>query len=87
LTVRQVAKGRDAFVHVLNRLRESGVVVPAWFAQLPIAGEYLDLWWRANLSNPEALTEWLRGVNTENLTSWTCYTVSSSTPLRRSRFP
>ena len=28
LTVRQVAQGSDAFVHVLNRLRESGVVVP-----------------------------------------------------------
>jgi predicted PurR-regulated permease PerM len=71
LTVRQVAQGSDAFVHVLNRLRESGVVVPAWLAQLPIAGEYLDLWWRANLSNPEALKEWLRGVNIENLTTWT----------------
>lgn len=58
-------------MHLLNRLRENGVVVPAWFAQLPIAGKYLDLWWRANLSNPEALTEWLRGVNIESLTSWT----------------
>lgn len=71
LTVRQVAQGSDAFVHVLNSLRESGVVVPGWLVQLPIAGEYLDLWWRANLSNPEALKEWLRGVNIENLTSWT----------------
>ena len=71
LTVHQVAQGSEAFVHVLNRLRESGVVVPAWLAQLPIAGEYLDLWWRANLSNPEVLTEWLRGVNIENLTAWT----------------
>jgi predicted PurR-regulated permease PerM len=71
LIVRQVAQGSDAFLHVLNRLRESGVVVPTWFAQLPIAGKYLDLWWRANLSNPEALTELLRGVNIESLTNWT----------------
>jgi predicted PurR-regulated permease PerM len=71
LIVRQVAQGSDAFLHVLNRLRESGVVVPAWFAQLPIAGKYLVLWWRANLSNPEALTELLRGVNIESLTNWT----------------
>lgn len=40
-------------------------------AQLPIAGRYLDLWWRTNLSNPDVLVEWLRGVNIENLTSWT----------------
>lgn len=71
LTAHQVAQGGEAFVHVLNRLRESGVVVPAWLAQLPIAGEYLDLWWRANLSNPEVLTEWLRGIKIENLTAWT----------------
>lgn len=58
-------------MHVLDRLRESGVAVPAWLAQLPVAGKYLDLWWRANLSNPEVLTEWLRGVNIENLTTWT----------------
>lgn len=69
LTVRQVAQASDAFVHVLDRLRESGVAVPAWLAQLPIAGKYLDLWWRANLSNPEVLTDWLRGLNIEDLTT------------------
>jgi predicted PurR-regulated permease PerM len=39
--------------------------------QLPVAGAYLDSWWRSNLSNPEVLVEWLRGVNIENLTAWT----------------
>jgi predicted PurR-regulated permease PerM len=71
LTVHQIAQGSDAFVRTLNRLRESGIAVPAWLAQLPIAGQYLDLWWRTNLSNPDVLVEWLRGVNIENLTSWT----------------
>jgi predicted PurR-regulated permease PerM len=71
LTVHQLGQGSKALVHVINRLRESGVVVPAWLAQLPIAGGYLDLWWRANLGNPEVLTEWFRGVNIENLTAWT----------------
>jgi hypothetical protein len=37
---------------------------------LPIAGKYLGLWRRANLSNPEVLVEWLRGVNKENITAW-----------------
>jgi predicted PurR-regulated permease PerM len=58
-------------VRALDRLRESGIPVPIWLAQLPVAGHYLDVWWRANLSNPEVLVEWLRGVNIENLTSWT----------------
>jgi predicted PurR-regulated permease PerM len=71
LTVHQVAQGGEAFMGALSRLRASGISVPAWVAQLPIAGEYLDLWWRANLSNSEILMEWFRGVNLENLTTWT----------------
>jgi predicted PurR-regulated permease PerM len=71
LTAHQIAQGSDAFVRALNRLRESGIPVPIWLAQLPVAGQYLDLWWRTNLSNPEVLVEWLRGVNIENLTAWT----------------
>jgi predicted PurR-regulated permease PerM len=71
LTAHQIAQGSDAFVKALDQLRESGMPVPAWLGQLPIAGAYLDLWWRTNLSNPELLVEWLRGVNVENITAWT----------------
>jgi predicted PurR-regulated permease PerM len=71
LTAHQIAQGSDAFVRALNQLQESGAPVPAWLAQLPVAGAYLDLWWRSNLGNPEVLVEWLRGVNIENLTTWT----------------
>jgi predicted PurR-regulated permease PerM len=71
LAVHQITQGSDAFARSLNQLQQSGIPVPAWLARLPIAGEYLDLWWRTNLSNPEALVEWLRGLNTENITAWT----------------
>src|ERR1700675_1236859 len=71
LAVHQIAQGSDAFARSLNQLQESGLPVPAWLAELPVAGKYLDLWWRANLSNPEVLVEWLRGVNTESITAWT----------------
>jgi predicted PurR-regulated permease PerM len=71
LTAHQIAQGSDAFVRSLNQLRESGIPFPGWLAQLPIAGAYLDLWWRTNLSNPDVLVEWLRGVNIENITVWT----------------
>ena len=69
--VHQIAQGSDAFARSLNQLQESGIPVPVWLAQLPVAGAYLDSWWRSNLSNPEVLVEWLRGVNIENLTAWT----------------
>src|ERR1700724_1227939 len=71
LAVHQIAQGSDAFARSLNQLQQSGIPVPARLAGLPIAGEYLDLWWRTNLSNPEVLVEWLRGVNTANITAWT----------------
>src|ERR1700719_418994 len=71
LAVHQIAQGSDAFARSLNQLQESGLPVPAWLAELPIAGKYLDLWWRTNLSTPEVQVEWLRGVNTENITAWT----------------
>src|ERR1700735_1084950 len=71
LAVHQIAQGSDAFARSLNQLQQSGIPVPAWLARLPIAGEYLDLWWRKHLGNPEVLVDWLRGVNTENITAWT----------------
>jgi predicted PurR-regulated permease PerM len=71
LTAHQIAQGSDALVGALNQMPESGISVPAWLAQLPIAGAYLDLWWRSNFSNREVLVEWLRGVNIENITAWT----------------
>jgi predicted PurR-regulated permease PerM len=69
--VHQITQGSDAFVHWVTQLRQEGIPVPGWVAQLPIAGEYLDRWWQANLSNPRAVVEWLRGVNMESVTTWT----------------
>lgn len=71
LAAHQIAQGSNAFARSLNQLQESGIPVPVWLVRLPIAGEYLDVWWRANLSNPDVLVEWLRGINTENITAWT----------------
>src|SRR5258705_1580227 len=71
LTVHQIAQGSEAFAHWINQLRDSGLPVPSWVAQLPIAGEYIDQWWQSNLSNPSFMVEWLRGLNIESITAWT----------------
>jgi predicted PurR-regulated permease PerM len=71
LVAHQIAQGSDAFAQSLKELQESGIPVPAWLVRLPIAGAHLDVWWRANLSNPDVLVEWLRGINTKNITAWT----------------
>jgi predicted PurR-regulated permease PerM len=66
----QIAIGSSAFALVLRELQGSGLHVPSWLAQLPIAGEYLDTWWRNNLGNPQNLREWLGHVNIESITAW-----------------
>jgi predicted PurR-regulated permease PerM len=63
--------GSDAFARWISELREGGLPVPGWVSQLPIAGEYLDRWWRTNLGNPKSMFEWLRGINLESITAWT----------------
>jgi hypothetical protein len=67
LTVHQITQGSDRSRRGATfraQLRQDGIPVPGWVAQLPIAGEYLDRWWQTNLSNEG---EWLRGVNMESV--------------------
>jgi hypothetical protein len=39
----------------VTQLRQDGIPVPDWVAQLPIAGGYLDRWWQTSLSNPRRM--------------------------------
>lgn len=70
LAVHQLAQASDALVRWVGELQKSGVPVPEWVAQLPLAGDFVVNWWRANLSDPKAAAQWLRGVNMETLTAW-----------------
>jgi predicted PurR-regulated permease PerM len=66
----QISLGSAAFASTLRELQGSGLPVPSWLAQLPIAGEYLDTWWRNNLGNPQTLRGWLGHLNIESITVW-----------------
>lgn len=68
-TIHQIALSGSVFASTLRELRESGLPVPSWLAQLPMA-EYLDTWWRNNLGNPQNVREWLGHVNIESITAW-----------------
>jgi hypothetical protein len=54
----------------LNQLQQSGIPVPGWIARAPVAGEYLEAWWRSSPAT-QVQVEWLRGVNAEHITAWT----------------
>ncbi|MGY4598155.1 hypothetical protein ACVWXL_005901 [Bradyrhizobium sp. GM22.5] len=43
-----------------------GIRVPDWIARLPIAAEIAQQWWRANLSDPQAATGWLKAISADS---------------------
>jgi predicted PurR-regulated permease PerM len=71
LALHQLAQASDAAMRWISELQKSGVAVPPWISQLPLAGDLLVGWWQANLSDPQAAAQWLRGINLESLTGWT----------------
>lgn len=66
LAIYQIAQQGDLLVGWLKKAGESGIEVPEWLARLPIAAESVQQWWRNNLSDPKAATEWLKSVNADN---------------------
>lgn len=66
LAIYQIAQQGDLLVGWLKKAGESGIDVPEWLARLPIAAESVQQWWRSNLSDPKAATEWLKSLNADN---------------------
>jgi predicted PurR-regulated permease PerM len=54
-------------VHFLGEAQRNGVPVPEWIPQLPVAGNIIGEWWRANLSDPNAAHELLGRLNTRSV--------------------
>ena len=58
LAIHGMARESADIVHWITQLRDTGIAVPDWVAQLPIAGEHAVTWWRNNLSDPQAASAW-----------------------------
>jgi predicted PurR-regulated permease PerM len=71
LALQQLAEASDAAVGWIGELQKGGAPVPPWVAQLPLTGDLMVEWWRNNLSDPAAASQWLRGINLESATGWT----------------
>jgi predicted PurR-regulated permease PerM len=69
LAVHQTARESEEIVQWVRQLRETGIAVPDWVAQLPIAGEHAVQWWRANLADPQGAGAWF--PTAETATEWT----------------
>lgn len=69
LAVHHIAKESEEIVRWVTRLRDTGIEVPDWVAQLPIAGEHAVQWWRANLADPQESNAWF--PTAETAAEWT----------------
>jgi predicted PurR-regulated permease PerM len=71
LAAHQIARQGDATFAWIAQSRESGIAIPSWVAQLPIAAETVRQWWEQNLSDPAAAASWFESINAEKAADWT----------------
>jgi predicted PurR-regulated permease PerM len=74
----EVARDAPNLERWLVSIKGNGVAAPDWAARIPIVGNYLYDWWKANLSDPHAAAEllklnrgafvyWIRSLGTQLL--------------------
>jgi predicted PurR-regulated permease PerM len=68
--LQQLSEVRDPAMHWISEARESGIPIPGWLSQAPIAGEYLTDLWKANLSDPRAVAAMFAGLETDSVGGW-----------------
>ncbi|HXQ52111.1 MAG TPA: AI-2E family transporter [Stellaceae bacterium] len=68
-----IALGREALfvARFLPSLEETGVPLPDWLGELPLAGGYVARWWQNNLADPHAVTELLGRLDRGTVVDWT----------------
>jgi len=71
LVAHQLAQQAGGVLSWIGHAREAGIAVPPKLAQLPIAADSVEQWWRRNLSDPAAAAGWFNSINTDRATEWT----------------
>jgi predicted PurR-regulated permease PerM len=71
LAMHGLAREAETVIRWVAELRETGIAVPHWVAELPIAGGQIAAWWKANLADPQAARLWFQGFNPESFAQLT----------------
>ena len=71
LVAQQIAQQGNTFYAWVAQARDSGVPVPGWVGQLPIAAEGAKQLWAQNLTDPKAATDLLKSFNVDRAMEWT----------------
>lgn len=67
LTLPYALREASSLMAWLQEANRSGAPVPRWIEALPLVGERLAIYWRANLAEPHALGEWIQIFSGQHL--------------------
>jgi predicted PurR-regulated permease PerM len=70
LGAHEIARHGDETLTWIAGSRKSGIPIPSWVAQLPIATDTVRLWWEQNLTDPAAAAGWFKSIDVEKATEW-----------------
>jgi predicted PurR-regulated permease PerM len=70
LVTHQIAQQSQTIVSWMAQARDNGMPVPSWIGQSPVAGDFLQQWWRENLTAPDAAAGWFDRFNAEAAVEW-----------------
>ena len=71
LAAHKFGQESERIVQWVTQLRESGVPVPGWLVQMPLAGDYVAQWWSTNLADPKGASALLGNINQDTAAQWT----------------
>lgn len=66
LAAHRVTEETQAIGQTISDYRKHGIPAPEWLPAVPGLGNRVSQWWRANLSDPKVVTEWIGAADAKN---------------------
>jgi predicted PurR-regulated permease PerM len=70
LATQQIAQQSEMIFSLMTQARDQGMPVPSSIGQFPIAADFLQQWWRDNLTEPRAAAGWFDRFNAQAAADW-----------------
>jgi predicted PurR-regulated permease PerM len=70
LATQEIARESEQIMQWITSLRDTGLPVPGWVAQLPIASEQIERWWHSNLADPQKTGSWVAALDLGSGIEW-----------------
>ena len=71
LAAHRASQEMEAIGRSVTVYRQQGIPSPEWLPRMPVVGPQAANWWKANLSDPKVVTEWIGTGDGENSATMT----------------